>query len=152
MLTGDLLRWDQEGYWSTHVRASFLMLLPRVGPEAFKVAAGGPDFGHLTITRFFALHAGVCSAGLVLVLLWHSRLLRKNGDAASFPSRETSCVPVSNSYWPGHALRNFAACAAMTRSWDCWSSRGRWRATIPASPRASTWAPRWRAGQSGRGL
>jgi len=24
MLTGDLLRWDQEGYWSTKVRTAFL--------------------------------------------------------------------------------------------------------------------------------
>ena len=63
-LTGDLLPWDQNGYWSTRVRTGFLLLLPGVGRRLFELAAGGADFGHLTLTRFVALHVGVFSGGL----------------------------------------------------------------------------------------
>ena len=47
----------------------FLLRLPGIGRGLFQLAAGGADFGHLTLTRFFALHAGVfsgafgCSSG-----------------------------------------------------------------------------------------
>ena len=62
VLTGDLLSWDQNGYWATHVRVSFLNLIPGIGPALYKLAVGGASFGHLTLTRFFALHAGLFTA------------------------------------------------------------------------------------------
>ena len=38
-LTGDLLRWDQNSFSATKTRVSFLMLLPRIGGDLFKLAA-----------------------------------------------------------------------------------------------------------------
>ena len=76
-LTGDLLAWTQNGYWATQVRVSFLTLLPLVGGVLYKLAAGGPEFGHLTLTRFFALHAGVFAPLLAAVLWLHGRVLRR---------------------------------------------------------------------------
>jgi len=66
-LTGDLLSWDQEAYGATQTRVSFLMLLPGIGGWLYKLAAGGAAFGHLTLTRFFALHVG-CFAGAMLLM------------------------------------------------------------------------------------
>ncbi len=63
VLTGDLLSWDQNGYAATKTRTGFLTLLPWVGDSLLKLAIGGPGpaLGHLTLTRFFALHVGaVC--------------------------------------------------------------------------------------------
>ncbi|NLX95622.1 MAG: menaquinol-cytochrome C reductase, partial [Rhodopirellula sp.] len=68
LLTGDLLSWGQNSFWATQVRVKFLTLVPLLGNDLFKLAAGGPSFGHHTLTRFFALHAGVFS-GIFLALL-----------------------------------------------------------------------------------
>jgi len=103
LLTGDLLPWTQVGYWSTNVRTKFLFLLPWVGEPLYKLAVGGPDMGHLTLTRFLALHAGLLS-GLFAALLWlHGRLARKAQEtsAAGEPTRP---------YWPDQAARNMLAC------------------------------------------
>ncbi|GAB6165256.1 hypothetical protein JCM19992_12560 [Thermostilla marina] len=76
-LTGDLLAWDQEAYAATKTRVSFLNLLPEVGDELFRIAAGGPQMGSATLTRFFALHVAVFAGGLIALFLlhaWTSRL------------------------------------------------------------------------------
>ena len=65
-LTGDLLPWDQNSYWATSIRMSYVSHVPLVGPWIAKLALGGPQFGTLTLTRFLALHAGVFAAGC-----WH---------------------------------------------------------------------------------
>jgi len=100
LLTGDLLRWDQEGYWSTQVRVSFLMLLPKIGADLFKLAAGGPAFGHLTLTRFFALHVGVMSVALAALLACQWWLLGRVGlKCPRSPSKPDRA-------WPGQAVLN----------------------------------------------
>lgn len=109
LLTGDLLRWDQEGYWSTQVRTRFLTLIPWVGGDAFKVAVGGSDFGHLTVTRFFALHGGVCAVGFLVLLLCHNAIVRRHGLDSSKPWQRE----VVGQYWPGQAVRNFLGCAVV---------------------------------------
>ena len=70
-LTGDLLPWDQQGYYATKMRTSFLTLLPWIGSGLLKLAIGGPgpDLGTLTVTRFFALHVGLFSGGFLLLLI-----------------------------------------------------------------------------------
>src|SRR6516165_7775663 len=64
-LTGYLLPWDQKGYWATRVATNLTSLTPVVGKEMQQLVVGGPDYGHHTLTRFFALHAGVLPALLV---------------------------------------------------------------------------------------
>ncbi|HVX60272.1 MAG TPA: cytochrome b N-terminal domain-containing protein, partial [Pirellulales bacterium] len=58
-LTGYLLPWDQKGYWATRVATNLMGIVPVVGPQLQKLVVGGADYGHHTLTRFFALHAGV---------------------------------------------------------------------------------------------
>ena len=57
-LTGFPLPWDQKGYWATKVATELLSSFRR-GQTFQKLVVGGPDYGHTTLTRFFALHAGV---------------------------------------------------------------------------------------------
>ncbi len=106
-LTGDLLPWDQNAYWSTHIRTGFLLKLPGVGVRLFELAAGGPDFGHLTLARFVALHAGVFSAAFALLLWCHARLARRHGLEGG-----TDQQPVV-AYWPRQAFRDAVACLAV---------------------------------------
>lgn len=104
LLTGDLLAWTQGGVKSTQVRTSYLLLLPWIGEGAYKLAVGGSGFGHLTVTRFFALHAGVFSLALCLLLYLHHRALRRV-EATELASGVQG-VP----YWPAQALLVAAAC------------------------------------------
>src|SRR3954471_19277447 len=67
-LTGYLLPWDQKGYWATRVATNLMSLVPGVGKSLQQLVVGGPDYGHHTLTRFFALHAGVLP-GLLAVFL-----------------------------------------------------------------------------------
>ena len=70
-LTGDMLSWDQNGYWAGHVRTGYLFLVPQAGQWIYKLAVGGAEFGSLTLTRFLSLHIGACCAGLALLLGLH---------------------------------------------------------------------------------
>src|SRR6185295_7340820 len=58
-LTGYLLPWDQKGYWATRVATKMMGLVPVFGQSLQRIIVGGSEYGHHTLTRFFALHAGV---------------------------------------------------------------------------------------------
>src|SRR5213595_342800 len=81
-LTGYLLPWDQKGFWATKVATNLLSLLPGVGAGLQKVVMGGPDYGHHTLTRFFALHAGAIPALIAFLLAAHIYLFRRHGITA----------------------------------------------------------------------
>ncbi len=57
-LTGYLLPWDQKGFWATKVATNIAAITPFIGPQLQRLIVGGADYGHHTLTRFFALHAG----------------------------------------------------------------------------------------------
>jgi ubiquinol-cytochrome c reductase cytochrome b subunit len=109
VLTGDLLSWDQNGYWATQVRVKFLTLIPGIGGELYKLAAGGPAFGHFTLTRFFALHAGLFTAVFAALAWLLVRLL------CSAAAAEGTNAMRAGWYWPNQVLRNVLAAR-----WCCW--------------------------------
>lgn len=57
LLTGEVLPWDQAGYWRTVITARLVEEVPLVGPWMATVFRGGPEVSGLTIVRLFALHA-----------------------------------------------------------------------------------------------
>jgi len=61
-LTGYLLPWDQKGYWATKVATNIMLTVPVAGPSIQRIVVGGAEYGHHTLTRFFALHRAA-SAG-----------------------------------------------------------------------------------------
>ncbi|MFM7291775.1 MAG: cytochrome b N-terminal domain-containing protein [Planctomycetia bacterium] len=107
-LTGYLLPWDQKGYWATRVATNLAGLVPLVGPSLQQVVVGGPDYGHHTLTRFFALHAGFLPATLVLMLLVHLSLFRKHGLCAKQPLRGPDEM-----FWPDQVLKDAVAMLAV---------------------------------------
>jgi len=78
-LTGYLLPWHQQGYWATNVATNLMTLVPFAGKEIQQIALGGSDYGHHTLTRFFAMHAGVLPAMLIGFLVLHIAMFRKHG-------------------------------------------------------------------------
>src|SRR5688572_8011880 len=70
-LTGYLLPWDQKGFWATKVATNIAAITPLVGPSLQKVIVGGTDYGHHTLTRFFALHAGIIPGVIIAFIVAH---------------------------------------------------------------------------------
>ena len=107
-LTGYLLPWDQKGYWATAVATNLMAEVPLIGPMIQKVVVGGAEYGHHTLTRFFALHAGVLPASLVGLVVAHIYLFRKHGIHVKEPR------PKRDSYfWPDQVLKDAVACLAI---------------------------------------
>jgi len=107
-LTGYLLPWDQRGYWSTGVATSLMSLVPFVGEPLQKLVVGGGEYGHHTLTRFFALHAGVLPAVLIGFLVLHVAIFRKHGIHPKTVDPKRDCY-----FWPDQVLRDGVACLAV---------------------------------------
>jgi len=104
-LTGYLLPWDQKGYWATRVATNLMNLTDRRLPP---LVVGGADYGHQTLTRFFAFHAGVLPLLLTGILVIHVGLFRRHGICAKEPQRAPDAP-----FWPDQALKDVVACLAV---------------------------------------
>ena len=107
-LTGYLLPWDQKGFWATRVATNLMNLVPFVGPEIQKLVVGGTEYGHHTLTRFFALHAGVLPGLLVLLVVGHIYLFRRHGITPAEPIVKRDAY-----FWPDQVFKDTVACLAV---------------------------------------
>jgi len=108
-LTGYLLPWDQKGFWATKVATNLINLVPFIGPEMQKLVIGGTEYGHHTLTRFFALHAGVLPGLLVLLIVGHVYLFRRHGITPAEPVAKRDAY-----FWPDQVFKDVVACLAVT--------------------------------------
>lgn len=107
-LTGYLLPWDQKGYWATAVATNLMNLVPVIGDDLQKLVVGGPEYGHHTLTRFFALHAGVLPGLLIFFLVLHVYMFRRHGITHKLPVKYQD-----GTFWPDQVLRDAVACLAV---------------------------------------
>lgn len=107
-LTGYLLPWDQKGYYATQVATEIMGSTPVVGPSIQKLAQGGSEYGHHTLTRFFAMHAGILPALLVGFLVLHIAVFRRHGITPAEPKKKPDGM-----FWPDQILMDGVACLAI---------------------------------------
>ena len=107
-LTGYLLPWDQKGFWATKVATNIVAITPFIGPELQKLIIGGADYGHHTLSRFFALHAGFLPAAVVALLAGHIYLFRRHGLTVKEPRKGADTY-----FWPDQVLKDAVACLAV---------------------------------------
>ncbi|MDO8543362.1 MAG: cytochrome b N-terminal domain-containing protein [Opitutaceae bacterium] len=107
-LTGYLLPWDQKGYWATKVATSIAAIAPVFGPAVQRLIVGGGDYGHHTLTRFFALHAGIIPGAIIAFIGAHIYLFRRHGLTPKEPRRKPDAP-----FWPDQLLRDVVACLAV---------------------------------------
>lgn len=107
-LTGYLLPWDQKGYWATKVATSIAAISPVIGPALQQLLVGGADYGHYTLTRFFALHAGLLPALVIVLVVGHIYLFRRHGITAKEPEKRKDGF-----FWPEQVLRDSVASLAV---------------------------------------
>jgi ubiquinol-cytochrome c reductase cytochrome b subunit len=69
---------------------------------------GGSEYGHFTLTRFFALHAGVLPFLLIVFLAAHLALFRRHGITAKQP-----LLGADDTFWPNQLFRDAIACLAV---------------------------------------
>jgi len=120
-LTGYLLPWDQKGYWATNVATNLMVLVPFVGSYLQQIVVGGTNYGNATLTRFFALHAGILPASLVGVLVLHLAMFRKHGITAVRPESRPAQY-----FWPDQVLKDAVACLAVLAVILFFVVRGAW--------------------------
>ena len=110
-LTGDLLPWDQNGYWATKIRAGYLGASPGPGAQLQGAVQGGNDFGNLTLTRFYALHVVVLPALTVLLLVAHVKLSRRHGLTPRWGRSQAELARTTRPSWPDQRFRDVTAMA-----------------------------------------
>lgn len=107
-LTGYLLPWDQNGYWATAVSTNLVGLGPIIGTPMQTLLVGGVSYGHQTLSRFLALHAGVIPGVIILFIVGHVYLFRRHGITPKEP-----LVRAEGNFWPEQVLRDVVACLAV---------------------------------------
>lgn len=145
-LTGELLPWDQAGYWGTRVRLNILARTPLVGDALRRLLIGGAELGQLTLTRFHALHVIVLPA-LLAILLWCRARLSRRIDvsaAAAVPQPLRSTDPLMR-ITRGSVACAVALAAVLAVVWYASARPGLTLLDAPADPTASDYParPEW---------
>jgi ubiquinol-cytochrome c reductase cytochrome b subunit len=76
-ITGNVLPWDEGGYWGAKTEMGIVTAVPLIGPFVARTAQGGPELGQLSLTRMYALHASILPAILAGVAAFLLAPLRK---------------------------------------------------------------------------
>jgi ubiquinol-cytochrome c reductase cytochrome b subunit len=105
-LTGYLLPWDQKGYYATKVATNIAGSAPVIGPQIQQIAQGGTAYGHHTLTRFFALHAGLLPALLTIFLALHVYVFRRHGITVPHSAEGKP----ADTFWPKQVLFDAVGC------------------------------------------
>jgi ubiquinol-cytochrome c reductase cytochrome b subunit len=77
--TGQLLRWDQDAFWSIVVAAEQAARAPVIGDFLAALIVAGQNVGGATLTRFYATHVFLIPAAIFGLLGLHLYLVVKRG-------------------------------------------------------------------------
>jgi ubiquinol-cytochrome c reductase cytochrome b subunit len=86
-ISGSRLMWDQFAYWALQVETNVAASTPVVGGALARMAQGGSQAGHLTLTRLYTLHVAVLPLLTLFVVGGHSYLRRRHGFTPGDPTR-----------------------------------------------------------------
>jgi ubiquinol-cytochrome c reductase cytochrome b subunit len=137
-LTGYLLPWDQRAYWATVVTINISKLTPVVGDVVAAVLQGGATIGALTLTRWYSAHVIFLPALLVLLVVAHIALMRRQGSSG--PVQPVSGRPFA--FYPVQAARDVVVVSIVLAALLAMAWRGMPALEGPADPTDATYIPR----------
>ena len=82
-ISGQLLPWNQSGYWSTTVASSIPSFVPIIGAHLGSFLKGGESVSTLTLSRFLSFHAVIIPAATIVLVIGHVFLVRRQGLSIS---------------------------------------------------------------------
>jgi ubiquinol-cytochrome c reductase cytochrome b subunit len=140
IITGDLLPWDQNGFWTTQVRISIIASVPVVGDFIVRLIQGGPLTGIAALTRFYVLHILFLPALLIFLLVIHFHFLKQRGLSGSWEEKHPNRLSIS--FFPQLVNRWLLLFLAVTLALGLISWY--WPAPLgdPADPTDSNFVPR----------
>jgi ubiquinol-cytochrome c reductase cytochrome b subunit len=77
--TGQVLRWDQDGVWSTVVAAEQAGRVPIIGHALARLVLAGDNIGTATLSHMFTYHVFLIPALIALVIGAHLYLVIRHG-------------------------------------------------------------------------
>lgn len=119
-LTGQMLRWDENGLWTVVVAANFAGRVPLVGEGLAELILGGPTVGGATLTRFYVLHVFVLPALIIGLVGLHVYLVVHHGiseppksgepvDPRTYKARYQAMKEQGARYFPDVAWKEIVA-------------------------------------------
>jgi quinol-cytochrome oxidoreductase complex cytochrome b subunit/cytochrome c2 len=105
-LTGYLLPWDQRGYWSSRVVTNIIGTIPIVGSKLSHILMGGSDFGNLTLTHFYGLHALILPILFSIFVLFHIFLFRRHGVTEAWWRHDLDLETNTEPFWPRQVFKD----------------------------------------------
>ena len=91
--TGQLLPWNQAGYWAAKVGIEIASSAPFAGELIRQLITGGETLGALTLTRFYTIHVILLPLALGVLVPLHLYLLRRHGPIRPAHDTSTDTVP-----------------------------------------------------------
>ena len=123
--TGQLMRWDQDGIWSSVIAAEQAARAPGIGKWLAHVILGGATVGGPTLSRAFAVHVFFVPGLIILLVILHIWLLIRNGiserTSLGAPTDPGAYVPWyrellakrGKPFWPFAAWRDAVTAAVL---------------------------------------
>jgi ubiquinol-cytochrome c reductase cytochrome b subunit len=115
--TGQLLRWDQDAFWSIVVAAEQAARAPVIGGFLAALLVAGQNVGGATLTRFYATHVFLIPAAIFGLLGLHLYLVVKRGiseppvpgeriDTGTYLARYAELLRRGIPFYPDAAVRD----------------------------------------------
>ena len=122
--TGQLLRWDQDAFWSIVVAAEQAAQAPLIGDWLAHLVVAGANVGGATLTRFYATHVFLIPAATFGLIGIHLYLVVKRGiseppvagvgvDRRTYRRRYEEILGRGIPFWPDAAWRDAAVSAVV---------------------------------------
>ena len=137
-LTGYLLPWDQRAYWATVVTINISKLTPFAGELMAGVLRGGSTIGALTLTRWYSAHVIFLPVALVLLIVGHLVLMRRQGISGPVRARAGTPQP----FFPWQVARDVTMVLIVTIVLAAFAWHGAPALEGPADPTDATYSPR----------